>query len=238
MFADSLLESAPHAGHRAAWTKLVSALLQSTALVIALGIPLFHVERLRITPAPPSIQMTATPQLPTTTPQRSAAMSSSAAAPSLREFVQPSFVPRTLPTGEDQPPSFYSLSIPCTTNCSAIPAGVFTSPGPLVILPPPTRPPSVPPRISVMQLGDVVHKVLPEYPAIAKQLHIEGPVVLLATIGRSGRVEQVQVLRGPALLQRAAKQAVEQWQYRPYVLNHEAIEVQTQITVNFVLNRE
>jgi protein TonB len=89
-----------------------------------------------------------------------------------------------------------------------------------------------------MQLGDLVRKLVPEYPAIAKQLHIEGPVVLLATIGRSGRVEQVQVLRGPALLQRAAKQAVEQWQYRPYVLNHEAIEVQTQITVNFVLNRE
>jgi protein TonB len=89
-----------------------------------------------------------------------------------------------------------------------------------------------------MQLGDLVRKVVPEYPAVAKQLHIEGMVVLLATIGRSGRVEQVQVLRGPALLQPAAKQAVEQWQYRPYVLNHEAIEVQTQITVNFVLNRE
>ena len=89
-----------------------------------------------------------------------------------------------------------------------------------------------------MQLGDLVHRVVPEYPAIAKQLHIEGPVVLLATIGRNGRVEQVQVLRGPALLQRAAKQAVELWQYRPYVLNHEAIEVETQITVNFVLNRE
>jgi protein TonB len=236
MFADSLLESAPHAEHRAAWTKLISALLQSTAVTIALTIPLLHLERLRVITPPPSIEMTAMRQRPTTIQTRST-MSSPAAAPAMREFVQPSFVPRTIPTDEDQPPS-YSLSLLCTANCSAIPADVFTPPGTFVIPPPPTRPPSARPRVSVMQLGDLVRKVVPEYPAVAKQLHIEGMVVLLATIGRSGRVEQVQVLRGPALLQPAAKQAVEQWQYRPYVLNHEAIEVQTQITVNFVLNRE
>ena len=89
-----------------------------------------------------------------------------------------------------------------------------------------------------MQLGDLVHRVTPEYPAIAKQIHLQRAVVLLATIGKDGHVEQVKAISGPPLLQNAAKQAVAQWQYRPYVLNHEPIEVQTQITVNFVLNRE
>jgi protein TonB len=48
----------------------------------------------------------------------------------------------------------------------------------------------------------------------------------------------VEAVKGPPLLVQPAMRAVEQWKYRPYVLNREAIEVQTQITVNFVLNRE
>lgn len=89
-----------------------------------------------------------------------------------------------------------------------------------------------------MQLGDVVRKVVPEYPIIAKQIGLQGAVVLLATIGKDGRVEQVKPISGPPILLNAARLAVAQWQYRPYILNHEPIEVQTQITVNFVLNRE
>jgi protein TonB len=89
-----------------------------------------------------------------------------------------------------------------------------------------------------MQLGDLVRKVVPEYPTIAKQLRMQGSVVLLATVGKDGRVEHVQTVSGPPLLVRSAREAVEQWQYRPYLLNHEPVVVQTQITVNFVLNRE
>jgi protein TonB len=89
-----------------------------------------------------------------------------------------------------------------------------------------------------MQLGTLVRKVLPEYPIIAKQIHQQGAVVLMATIGKNGRIEHVQPISGPPLLIGPAQRAVEQWQYRPYILNHEPVEVQTQITVNFVLNRE
>ena len=89
-----------------------------------------------------------------------------------------------------------------------------------------------------MQLGELVRKVLPEYPMVAKQLRIQGAVVLMATVGRDGRVERVQPLKGPPLLVQPAVRAVEQWKYRPYLLNHEAVEVQTQITVNFVLNSD
>jgi len=43
------------------------------------------------------------------------------------------------------------------------------------------------------------------------------------------------VLSGHPLLVRAAVEAVKQWRYRPYVLNDEPVEVETQITVNFLL---
>jgi protein TonB len=61
--------------------------------------------------------------------------------------------------------------------------------------------------------------------------------VLLATVGKDGRVEHVQAVSGPPLLVRPAMVAVEQWQYRPFLLNQEPIVVQSTITVNFVLNR-
>ena len=104
-----------------------------------------------------------------------------------------------------------------------------------MIGPPPPHAPTRPVRVSEMQLGELVRKVLPEYPMVAKQLRIQGAVVLMATVGRDGRVERVQPLKGPPLLVQPAVRAVEQWKYRPYLLNHEAVEVQTQITVNFTM---
>jgi protein TonB len=48
-------------------------------------------------------------------------------------------------------------------------------------------------------------------------------------------MEHVQALSGHPMLIPAAVDAVSQWRYKPYILNGEAIEVETQITVNFVL---
>ena len=239
MFADSLLESAPHPGHRAAWTKLVSTLLQSTALLIALTLPLFHIERLQIIPPTPSIRMTSVSP-PVVRAETSA--SSSTAPPLPSQLVQPRFIPRQIARGdsrEPESPAAWGLGLPCTANCvpgASIFTGVLIPNGADVRLQPP--PPTRPVRVSEMQLGDLVRKVVPEYPAIAKQLHIQGTVMLLATVGKDGHVEHVRSVSGPPLLVNSAKQAVEQWQYRPYLLNHEPVIVETQITVNFVLNRE
>ena len=71
---------------------------------------------------------------------------------------------------------------------------------------------------------------------IAKQLHIQGVVILKAVISREGRIEQAEAVQGQDLLSRAALEAVRQWKYRPYYLNGEPIEMETQITVNFVLD--
>lgn len=240
MFADNLLESAPHPGHRAAWTKLVSTLLQCTALAIALTIPLFHIERLQIIPPTPSIRMTNVSQ-PVVRAEASEANSSAPAMPS--ELVQPRFIPRQIARGDNQEPASpiaSGLGVPCTANCipgASLLTNILNPGGTDISLQPPP-PPTRPVRVSEMQLGDLVRKVVPQYPTIAKQIRLQGSVVLLATVGKDGRVEHVQPMSGAPLLVRAAKEAVEQWQYRPYLLNHEPVVVQTQITVNFVLNRE
>jgi protein TonB len=85
--------------------------------------------------------------------------------------------------------------------------------------------------------GNIIRKVQPEYPAIAKALHLEGTVVVKAFISRDGVIERTEVERGQELLARAAVAAVRQWRYRPYYLNGQPIEVETEITVNFVMNK-
>lgn len=94
-----------------------------------------------------------------------------------------------------------------------------------------------PPRVSVMMEGNLFHKVEPPYPALAKQAGIQGAVVIRAFISRSGGIERAELVSGHPLLSRAALDAVRQWRYRPYYLNGEPVEVETQITVNFVLQR-
>jgi len=238
MFADSLLESAPHPAHRAAWSKLASVLLQSLALAVALAIPLFHVERLQFLPPPPSIRMTSVQRPPAMHDQARAASLST--APALTDqIVEPKWIPRSVAHVDDQPPANgpSSPGLQCVADCGGtLPLTNIIGDGTSGIVKPPP-PPTKPVRLSVMQLGELVHKVLPEYPIVAKQIHLEGAVVLMATVGKDGRVEHVQPLSGPPLLVRPAMIAVEQWQYRPYLLNHEPVVVQTQITVNFVLNR-
>jgi protein TonB len=93
------------------------------------------------------------------------------------------------------------------------------------------------PPVSVMMEGLLIHRVEPLYPIPAKAARIEGTVHLQAIISKGGRIERLQVLDGHPMLAGAALEAVRQWRYRPYVLNGEAIEVETQVTVNFVLSR-
>jgi TonB family protein len=85
--------------------------------------------------------------------------------------------------------------------------------------------------------GLVIKKVAPVYSPTALQLRKEGSVDLVATIGKDGSVTSVQVVKGDLVLAKSAVEAVKQWKYRPYLLNGEPVEIQTQITVNFKLPR-
>jgi len=115
-----------------------------------------------------------------------------------------------------------------------VPLGTWvlgTGPAPLPTAPVPPRPI----RVSEIMEGNLIHRVEPQYPAIARQIRLEGRVVLKAVISREGNIEQLQVTSGPGLLASAAVSAVPQWKYRPYFLNGEPVEVETLITVNFLL---
>ncbi|PYX09747.1 MAG: hypothetical protein DMG88_04610 [Acidobacteria bacterium] len=84
--------------------------------------------------------------------------------------------------------------------------------------------------------GNLIQRVEPTYPPLAIQTRTQGQVILQAVISREGRIENLQVVSGHPLLVKAAIDAVRQWRYRPYVLNGEPVEVETQVTVNFVLS--
>jgi protein TonB len=91
-------------------------------------------------------------------------------------------------------------------------------------------------RIRVSQgvtQGLLIRKIQPPYPAIALAARITGVVELKAIIGKDGTIKELQALSGPPLLIPAAINAVKQWHYRPYLLNGEAVEVETSVTVTF-----
>jgi TonB family protein len=83
--------------------------------------------------------------------------------------------------------------------------------------------------------GLLLSKVDPIYPAAAKAGRVQGTVVLQAKIGKDGHVSDLHVVSGPALLQEAAVDAVNQWTYRPYLLNGNPVEVMTTVNVVFML---
>lgn len=85
--------------------------------------------------------------------------------------------------------------------------------------------------------GLVLKRVSPVYSQTALQLRKEGAVDLMATIDKNGVVTGVRVMSGDLMLANSAVEAVKQWKYRPYQLNGEPVEIQTQITVNFKLPR-
>lgn len=79
--------------------------------------------------------------------------------------------------------------------------------------------------------GAITSKVQPVYPQDAKAAHVSGAVVMRALIGPDGRVEKLQVMSGPEMLRQSALDAVRQWVYRPYLLQGNATEVDTTVTV-------
>ena len=81
----------------------------------------------------------------------------------------------------------------------------------------------------------IVHRVEVVWPHKAMEARISGTVILQATISRSGTIENLKVVSGPAMLQQAALDAVRQWRYRPYLLNNEPVEVDTTVNVIFTL---
>jgi protein TonB len=113
-----------------------------------------------------------------------------------------------------------------------VPGGLENLPVVIMARPAPVKPLLV----SRLAEANLLHKVQPAYPPIARQARVQGAVELRAIISKTGTIENLIVVRGHPMLATAAVEAVKQWRYRPYLLNNEPVEVETHITVNFLLS--
>jgi periplasmic protein TonB len=217
-------------------TALTSFALQALAVGFLLILPLLRPTGL------PLLRQLSTPvsigQPLTDAPAVRTHSGANAPAPSSATiFLRPSTrFPVGMPAASDDGPPV-GPSGPYIPGWKGSPGGVFDSLGsgarPIM----PVAPVAVarPVSISHMSEGDLVHKILPTYPALARAARLQGQVVLQAVIGKQGGIENLRVLSGHPMLVPAAIEAVRQWRYRPYILNSEPVEVETQITVNFSL---
>ncbi len=80
--------------------------------------------------------------------------------------------------------------------------------------------------------------VQPNYPLLAKEMKVQGAVVLEALIGRDGNIQDLHVLSGPTILSTAAREAVKQWRFRPYLQSGQPVETEARITVNFTISTQ
>jgi periplasmic protein TonB len=82
----------------------------------------------------------------------------------------------------------------------------------------------------------VAKPVKPSYPLLARQMKVQGSVILQALVGRDGVIQNLRVMSGPPILATAAQDAVRQWHFKPHLEGGEAVETEAKITVNFTIS--
>jgi protein TonB len=243
MFADSLLDSPWADRSRRGWTTLVSFALQAVAVGSLLllpplytqGLPQFQLISALIAPTPP-------PAPPPLGPARTARQTTSNVSSDGR-VIAPRFVPteilRVDEASAPPPVDLGGSGVYGGTGDSMARNGLLESIGRglrAIVPPPPPTTSGHPPRVSRMMEGNLIYRVQPQYPTLALRARVQGVVVLRAVITREGRIANLQVVSGHPMLVQSAMDAVLQWHYRPYYLNNEPVEVETQVTVNFTLS--
>jgi TonB family protein len=91
-------------------------------------------------------------------------------------------------------------------------------------------------QISADTTEVVSRSVKPGYPMLARQMKVQGSVILQALIGRDGLIQDLRVLSGPPILASAAQEAVKQWHFKPHYQGSDTVETQAKITVNFTIS--
>src|SRR6202011_6320932 len=91
-------------------------------------------------------------------------------------------------------------------------------------------------EVSPQTAQSVTVSVPPDYPLLARQMKVQGAVRLQALISRDGTIQELQILSGPSILATAAREAVKQWHFKPYIQNGQPVETQARITVNFTIS--
>ncbi len=223
----------------------LSLLVQVALLCVPLFSPLFaapeRLASLTLTPLPPyrgypSADRPAHPNHPAATTHRPQISRNDT-------LFQPPVIPPRIDTSEDPAQAENACE---AVSCSDIPGA------PDGLLPPignggqqvlPLKPPPEPSAavrlikvIEPVQQAKLVHRVEPIYPPIAKQIHLQGTVIIRALISREGTIRSLQVLSGHPILAKAASEAIGEWRYQPTLLNGTAVEVETLVTVIFILH--
>ena len=247
MFADSMLEPSWAQRIRRSWTTLTSFGLQALIIGLLLLLPVLKTVGL------PSARTVSTPISLGRRAVQPLAATSRAAVPSAAphnlanpRLVAPGHMPTHIamvaddlsaqplggPTGRSEVGNGDLGFLPGSGD--GLPTSLIGGNRPLLPTPPPPVVRAI--RTSSMLEGNLIRRVEPVYPPLARNARIQGPVVVYALISKVGTMENVRALSGHPLLVPATIDAVSQWRYRPYILNGEPIEVETQITVNFYLS--
>lgn len=232
MFAQTFCDSSLNISRRG-WTTLLSFGLECLAVVTLITVPLLHVENLPqvktvaavftpIIPADPMPIHPAGEEHPVVVPYGEVASGG---------IRQPSRIPKS--TAGDGPLT-PAPEVPWGSPQGHDPLAQIVDDGPSARSVHPTLAHPTHVYRGVME-GSLMQKVQPVYPSLALLTHTQGSVILQALISRTGEIENLRVVSGSPYLSRAAVVAVQQWHYRPYRLNGEPVEVETQIVVNFTL---
>ena len=225
------------------WTIFVSLAFQTLFVAILILIPLIYTEAL---PKTMMATMLTAPPPPPPPPPPPAATPVVHVKPQVHlmdagKLVQPKVIPKDVKIIKEDAPDVnagMTGGVPggvAGGSMGGVIGGVI---GGMGTAPPPPKP--VQQRIrqgGSVQAALLVNKVQPVYPPLARQARISGTVRLHAIIAKNGSVEQLEVLSGHPLLVRAAMDAVQQWKYKPTLLNGEPVEVDTTIDVIFSLNQ-
>jgi len=238
MFEDSTFESQGRIQTRSKRWMVAALAFNGSILALLILIPLIYPS---VLPLQSMRFLMTTPEAPKaeqSMPHRASTPASTSAA---RNILDPFQVPRRIPptiivTRDPGPGDEIAMAGPEGSG-NGIPGGVGENPfkhtTQRVVHP---EPKTI--RVSSWtEEGMIVSRTIPSYPIIARTTHVEGTVVLAATISKAGTIENLRVVSGPAMLQQAAVDAVKTWRYKPYVLDGQPVEVETSVEVVFKLER-
>ncbi len=244
MFEDSLIESGGKLKTQRGRTSAIAFVIQIGIIIVMILIPLIFTEAL---PRTQLMTLLVAPPPPPPPPPPPAAAPVRVVKPIQTDIVNgelrtPTKIPKKVEMikEDEAPPPVMSTGV-----VGGVPGGVPGGSMGGVIGSVLSSTPTVAPKIATPQRvrvssgvvqGLIVRRVNPTYPPLARQARIQGVVILQAEISKEGNITNLQLISGHPMLAPAAIEAVKQWKYRPYLLNGEPVEVETQIQVNFTLS--
>ena len=240
MFNELLESVARRRDKRKRWALIFSATFQTASLMILIIIPLIYTQAL-----PKAFFGTVIVALPERTakaPEQTAPRSAVRAVRLLNHgiLIEPPRIPKNVNVIAEPPLPPESPSIEGPTSSDSGMDLLSVAAAPVDRVSRPAAPPNVPQRVpvtSTIEAAKLISRVQPIYPPLAIQARIQGNVILHAIISKEGEVSELQVLSGHPLLVNAALTAVRQWRYSPTLLNGQSVEVETSVTVSFVLGQ-